>query len=349
MSGRRAGTRSSARLLCALVVLLSVLLAAGPAQAASSEQNAVGELMKSYNSSTGYIGNVFWQSGVALSAVMTYQQATGDQTYNYAYSDAYAKHGSGNFENSYIDDTGWWALAMMQAYDITHDAKYLTVAKNDAAYMYKYWDTTCGGGLWWNTSKNYKNAIPNELFLELTAGLHNRISGDTLYLGYANAEWNWFNGSGMINANNQVNDGLSSACKNNNGIVWTYNQGVILAGLGELAKATGNTSLNTRATAIADATVSRMTASGVLKESCEPSSCNTDQQSFKGIFVRSLKIFTRLSGSTKYAGFFTAQRNAVISKDTNSTNQIGLQWNGPITALTAQSQASGIDALVAGR
>jgi Glycosyl hydrolase family 76 len=82
--------------------------------------------------------------------------------------------------------------------------------------------------VWWNTSKNYKNAIPNELFLELTAGLHNAIPGDTKYLGWANSEWSWFSGSGMINGSDLVNDGLkinstTGRCTNNGQTTRTYN------------------------------------------------------------------------------------------------------------------------------
>ena len=82
-----------------------------------------------------------------------------------------------NFTNEYIDDTGWWGLAWVRAYDLTKDHKYLEMAKFDANYMYSYHDTKCGGGLYWKIDKKVKNAIPNELFIKLSASLHNRISG----------------------------------------------------------------------------------------------------------------------------------------------------------------------------
>src|SRR5579875_332666 len=161
------------------------LAGAAPASAASPVQAGMAELMASYNSSTGLIGNSLWQSAVALSTVLAYQQNTGDTSYSYAISNAFADNQSGNFEDSYLDDTGWWGVAWLQAYQLTGSAQYLQMAETDANYIHQYWDGTCGGGVWWDTSETYKNAIPNELFLELTAGLHNAISGDTTYLSWA--------------------------------------------------------------------------------------------------------------------------------------------------------------------
>jgi hypothetical protein len=76
--------------------------------------------MQSYNSSTGLIDpDGWWQSAVALSTVETYEQTTGDTSYDYAISGAFNANQSGDFEDQYLDDTGWWALARVQAYDIT--------------------------------------------------------------------------------------------------------------------------------------------------------------------------------------------------------------------------------------
>jgi predicted alpha-1,6-mannanase (GH76 family) len=319
-------------------------------QVLTAAENGMQTLMGSYNSGNGLIGNSWWQSAVALSTLMTYQQATGDTRYSYAISAAFNDNKSGNFENSYMDDTGWWGVAWLQAYNITGNTQYLQMAETDANYIHGYWDTTCGGGVWWNTSKTYKNAIPNELFLELTAGLHNAISGDTKYLSWAKAEWSWFSSSGMINSKYLVNDGLSisssGSCSNNGGTTWTYNQGVILAGLTQLYQATGNTSLLTEAQDIANAAILNLNATGVLNEPC--TSCDTDQESFKGIFVRGLKQLSDALNTQEYASFFENQVNSIIPKDINSGHQMGFLWQGPIETLTSYSQASAEDALVAG-
>ena len=77
-------------------------------------------------------------------------------------------------------------------------------------------------------------------------------------------------------------------CANNGQTTWTYNQGVILSGLGLLYNATRNATLIEIAQKIADATIEHLTyPDGILKEPCEPS-CDNDQKLFKGIFMRHL-------------------------------------------------------------
>jgi predicted alpha-1,6-mannanase (GH76 family) len=116
------------------------------------------------------------------------------------------------------------------------------------ADMTTQWDTTtCGGGVWWSKDLKrsaYKNAITNELFLQIAASLANRVTDPARkaqYLAWARKEWSWFSASGMINSGNMINDGLNAtnpgACTNNKRATWSYNQGVILGGLVELYEA----------------------------------------------------------------------------------------------------------------
>jgi predicted alpha-1,6-mannanase (GH76 family) len=346
-AGRRTWRRAAAT-VAVLALGLAGLSGTSPAGATTPQQADLAVLMGSYSQSTGLIGLSWWQSAVAISTIEAYQQATGDKSFSYAISTPFNDNKGGSFEDSYMDDTGWWGNAWLTAYHMTKNKQYLQMAETDANYIHGYWDSTCGGGVWWNTSENYKNAITNELFLELTAGLHNAIgSSDTQYLSWANAEWSWFSASGMINSSNLVNDGLSSSCQNNGETTWTYNQGVILAGLAQLYQATGNAALLTEAEKIANAAILGLTSGGVLVEPCEPANCGTDGESFKGIFARSLKYLAGVAGTHQFASFFENQARSIETYDTNSNNQLGLQWAGPIDNLTSYSQASAEDALVA--
>jgi len=163
-------------------------------------------------------------------------------------------------------------------------------------------------------------------------------------------EWKWFESSGMINAQNLINDGLDSSCKNNRQTTWTYNQGIILGGLYYLQQITSNSTLLSIAANIASAAESSLVYSdGVLKESCEPN-CGNDGQQFKGIFMRYLGILIKgLSGAnkTKFSNWVSLNADAVWNKARNpSDSTCGLVWNGPTNqAACAISQSSCLDCL----
>jgi predicted alpha-1,6-mannanase (GH76 family) len=367
--GRRRRTLTAAAALVAAAVTLAWTASTAAAyDVKTAAHDGMHTLMGSYDSSNGLIGTSWWQAAVALSTLMTYAQATGDASDDFAISVAFDDNKSGqfpgtlpNFEDPFMDDTGWWGVAWLQAYQVTGNARYLQMAETDANYIHGFWDAK-NGGVWWNTSKCYKNAIPNELFLQLTAGLHNALSGDTKYLGWANTEWSWFRGSGLINSNGLVSDGLrpaSSCPKKNYTATWTYNQGVILAGLTELSIATGHSGLLTTAQGIANVAILNLSTTGALpgratlSEPC--TTCGRDLQSFKGIFVRGLKELSNALGTEQYASFFENQVNSIIPEDTNSGHQMGFLWQGPVSdpnsfnnGITSYSQASAEDALVAG-
>ncbi|GAA3240112.1 glycoside hydrolase family 76 protein [Dactylosporangium siamense] len=333
------------RKILIVVLTLGLFLAgsAGVASAATPASNSVGVLMQSYNANTGRIGSDWWTSAVSLSTVMTYRQATGDTQYDYAIAGAYARNA--DFTNEYIDDTGWWALVWIQAYDITGNRAYLTTAENLVKYMHNYWDGTCGGGVYWKTDRQYKASIANELFLAAAAGLHNRIAGDTTYLGWASAEWNWLRGNGVI-SNNLVRDGITIPSCGYSTAVYTYNQGVVLQGLIELNRATGDASLLTTARSIATAGVARFNRNNVLYEGCEPN-CSGDGQAFKGIFIRYLRALATAVGTTQYDGFITTTANSILANNTNSAGQQGNSFVGPFALWSPTTQAASAAALIA--
>jgi predicted alpha-1,6-mannanase (GH76 family) len=339
-----------------MVMTFALTMSSGTAASASvratSPQKAgLAQLMKSYHPRSGLIGQSWWQAAVALSTVETYQQTTGDTGYSKAISAAFQDHKSGHFENTYNDDTGWWGLAWLAAYDLTRSRQYLAMAETDANYMHRSWDGTCGGGVWWTTTRHYKNAITNEVFLELTAELHNTIRGDTKYLRWATAEWSWFKGSGMINKSDLINDGLNSRCANNHATTWTYNQGVIVAGLAQLYRATRSSRLLGTAEGIATAAIGHLTTGGVLHEPCRGAVCGNaaggDAESFKGIFVQGLKVLAVTARTSQFSSFFKKQARSIEAHDTNRQHRSGRLWAGPVTDPTPYSQASAEDALLA--
>jgi predicted alpha-1,6-mannanase (GH76 family) len=318
-----------------------------------------------YNSSTGlYNTGGWWHSANAITTLAGYEATLGDNAYYWAFSSTYtnAQSGSGghaNFENMYYDDTGWWALAWLDGYDLTANSSYLSMAETIFSYETGGWKTDeCGGGgMNWSTASTYQNAVTNELFLTLAAKLANRTTGSTstMYKNWANNEWNWFKASGTINSQNLINDGVNSVangCGNNGGQVWTYNRGVILGGLVELAQADNDPSLIAQAQTIANSVLNSygtstplVDANGILTEN-QPLNGSTDMPQFKGIFARNLATLYNAAPVPAYKTFLDNNASSIWNSDQTTGYRFGYAWQGPVDAEDAVRQSSADDALV---
>jgi len=353
---------------CSLAVGVPVALCAGvEAQEAAgtpgyAEQAAHGAatLKQWYGQSTGLYAapSGWWNSANAITVLVNYSRVTGSKEYIASiantFANANAANHTANFINSYNDDEGWWALAWIDAYDLTGNRAYLTMAESIFADIESEWDTTtCGGGVWWSKSGGgtYKNTIANELFLAVAASLANRV-GDPArkahYLGWAKREWRWFKDSGMMNAQNLINDGLTStnpkACTNNGATEWSYNQGVILGGLVELYRADDDPTLLPTAEAIADATIANLTRNGILQERTVS---GNDTPQFKGIFVRNLALLYKAAPKAEYKRFVDANADSIWTNDQGPDYKLGGVWQGPFDSGDATRQTSALDVLVA--
>ncbi|WP_328443939.1 glycoside hydrolase family 76 protein [Streptomyces sp. NBC_00386] len=327
---------------------------------------AADALMSSYDPYNGWWPSSWWNSAATLTSLVDFARTTGTHDYDWVVARTYDRNkgtfaagvrGSdaieGHFISRSIDDSGWWAIAWIDAYDYTGDSRYLDEAVTISGYVQQYWDPgTCGGGVWWDRERTYKNAVTNGQYLWLTTALHQRIPGDTVWLQRARTAAAWFRTSGMINSSGLVNDGLTSACANNGGTVWSYNQGLAIGGFTELWKSTGDGSLLATARTLADAAVSSpaLTRDGVLTESCDvgSASCDDNQKQFKGIFVRNLADLAKATGSSTYQGYLQKQADTLWARDRSSLNALGERWAGALPNQTDwRTQAGALGALTA--
>lgn len=321
---------------------------------------AVQELQTYYDSSNGLFNTTgWWNSANALDAIIDYMERTGSRTYLSDVSNTFATAVNeappptpGNFIDTAYDDTQWWGLTWLDAYQLTRNPAYLQMAEKIHSYVTAAWTPSqCGGGLIWQTTIAYQNSVTNELFLELSARLY-LVTHQASYLQWAQKELSWFNASGLINSSHLINDGLTTSCQNNGQTTWTYNQGVILGGLAALYQATRDQAYLTEAEQIANAAISTLASSnGILTEPCSGScpSQNPDQTQFKGIFIRNLDALYEVTGDRSYLEFIDKNASSIWENDRNIYDQTGFDWAGPISApdqsFNASTLSSGLDAL----
>ncbi|EQB55894.1 Mannan endo-1,6-alpha-mannosidase DFG5 [Colletotrichum fructicola] len=304
----------------------------------------------------GILRNTFNQAQKTTASVSKSMNAAGLVTSSYAITKRdyptikgrqMSAQGFPNFINDFYDDEGWWALGLIRAYDITTDQDYLDMAKRIFADMQGGGNTNCNGGIYWSKDRKYVNAIANELYLAVAASLANRVPSNADYLNIAKSQWTWFKASGMINSAGTINDGLDGNCKNNGANVWSYNQGVVLGGLVELSRATGDKSVLTDATNIAKAAIKALTDSnGILHDTCEPN-CGSDGNQFKGIFNRNLRYLQAVAPSDDFKTFLIKNADSNWSKNRDTAGKLGVVWSGPVQGVSGPTHSSALDSIVA--
>ena len=316
--------------------------------------HGVAAVVSWYAESTGlYETTGWWNSANAITTLVNYSRAARTEAYFPVFANTLqtAPKKYPGFLNNFLDDEGWWALAWVDAYDLTRRPEYLATAVSIFADMAGQWDGTCSGGIWWSKDHDYKNAIANELFLSVAAHLATRAkekADRNKYRDWAQKEWAWFSQSGMINTQNLINDGLNlHTCKNNGKTTWTYNQGVVLGGLAELSKSTHDKNLVRTASGIAHAAMTQLSdPNGVLHDPCEPK-CGDDGIQFKGIFVRNLMELDGKARDASYRTFADNNAQSIWTHSQGPNYQFGQVWSGPFDAGNAGIQSSALDAFVA--
>jgi hypothetical protein len=331
---------------------------------------AADALLWGYRPDTAWWPSSWWNSAVAVTTVMDWMKRTGRTDYRWIVDRTFAVNRvafpagvkssdpiEGHFISRAIDDAAWWGIAWVQAYDLTGDVRYRDEAVTIANYVHGFWDTsTCGGGVWWNRERTYKNAVTIGLYVRLAAALHNRIPGDTAWLNRARTGWNWYAASGLINAAGLVNDGLTAGCANNGQTVYTYNQGLAVGAALEVWRATGDPAALAASRRLADAatTGGALTKNGILTESCDAPdrTCDDNGKQFKGVFMRYLGDLADATGVAAYRAYARTQADSIWSADRDPLNRLGQRWNGQTStaypnARDWRTQASALSALIA--
>ncbi|KAF1846365.1 glycoside hydrolase family 76 protein [Cucurbitaria berberidis CBS 394.84] len=249
----------------------------------------------------------WWQSGIAIDALLTYSQTTGDKQYYALLQNTIISQKTGT--NDFMtrdaegnDDQAWWALAALSAAENgvpnVGNVTWLDLARNVYNEQKARYDpSTCGGGIRWKVLEgngkdgwHYKNSISNGLFFQLAARLA-RFTGDADAQAWAERVYDWVVSVKLIGENFEVYDGTddtNGTCTELNRDQWSYNNGVFLHGSAVMAALTKNAKWLDRTNGFIASAKRTFTQNGTLfEQKCEASAtCNTDQVSFKGILAR---------------------------------------------------------------
>jgi predicted alpha-1,6-mannanase (GH76 family) len=288
-----------------------------------------------------------WQRFVIADALIDYERRSGDESFRPVVAEVVVnRHGlDGN------DDDLWAVIAEVHDSAITHNSAELAQASSDFDRIVRdYWDDQCGGGLWWDHARTYKNAITNELLIYAATQIYESTRDDR-YRNWAVKGWNWFKVSGMIGTSGLVNDGLDLQCKNNGRPTFTYNQGVLIGGLDALTIATGDDIYRLTALKLAIASETRLSLrTGTLAEPTRL--LNTDELIFKGIFAYHLGhlIDHMAEGRDRSNLLHWVRHNGdgLLKTGGSERSLFDGYWDGSRGNYGAASQTSAVDLLLAG-
>ncbi|KAJ3006943.1 hydrolase 76 protein [Thoreauomyces humboldtii] len=262
------------------------------------------------------------------------------------------------------DDLGWWALAAMEAVDaygatavIPNGEKFLDVARLTSSEMWEQYDTTCGGGIYWNrdrASNNYKSTITNVEFIQLGARLA-MATGNQTYLQMAEVTYKWLSTSGLLTADNILYDGMNNnACGTLTTNRYAYSAGVLLGAQGYMYQATQMQSYLDDSKAFLTASLAYFAPGGLVTDPlCEaPNVCNKDTAAIgKGLFVRGL---AQLYTNTNDAAVKTTIQTTIDTAVTAALKNCNAQWwcsnewaKTQATLMSAYDQYSTAELLVA--
>ena len=151
--------------------------------------------------------------------------------------------------NVYYDDSGWWGLSFIDAYQVTHNQAYLTDARRALQFIVgSGWDSKLGGGTWWDTFHHHKTIEPLAAAVMIGTRLY-EIDQDTWALGWAKKLLAWANAHSFNNAR-----GLYQRSATDN-TVMDYVQGLMATANWELCKTLNQQAMCTKARQLADASL----------------------------------------------------------------------------------------------
>jgi uncharacterized protein YyaL (SSP411 family) len=127
----------------------------------------------------------------------------------------------------YYDDNAWICMSLLEAYELTHDAKDLALAMDAYHFAMSGEDTTTGGLYWHEDQTRSKNACSSGPAMLAALELH-KITGKAEYLDTAKRLYAWTCSHLQDEQDGLVYDSLSAPSGHINKAKFTYNSATLL-------------------------------------------------------------------------------------------------------------------------
>ncbi len=278
----------------------------------------------------------YWSYAQALHLLADNVARTGGAHYRGLLQSLFLGQEARGWPRPYYDDESWMALALLRAYDVVHDSRYLA----EAIYLFNHirlqWDTTCcgdrPGGVWWDFSHSQKATASNAGPALLGAQIYQR-TGDSEALAFARQVYAYWLATMVDPVTYHVLDHITPEGTR---VDWqfTYNEGLMIGAAVELYQATGDEVYLEQAHRFARYLVvyeTVPTAYGPVLSDGSNSDCQGDCQQFKGVAYRYLAQLYRLDPShAEYYAVLRASAEAVWNLARHeATTTFATDWAGP--------------------
>ena len=215
-------------------------------------------------------------------------------------------------EDRFYDDNQWIGIACMDAYQRTHNERYLQKSKEIYRFMMTGFDTVCGGGLYWKegdfTTKNTCSNGPGILLaLQLYKATRQKNFLDTALLLY-----NWANEK-LLSSEGIYYDHIQLPSAKIDKRFYTYNAGTMLQASVLLYEVSGKKSFLLSANKIARAAYIKF-----FNANRWPSN-----YWFNAVLLRGYLQLRKYSSDDTYIASFVHEVNEIWQKERNDFNLIG--------------------------
>ena len=268
----------------------------------------------------------FWRQAEAIEALIDAYTANNDADLRnkmvYLYNGMRDAYGLLWSSNIYNDDVIWGALMCIRAFQITNDGGMKDMAKNNFDMVWnRAWDTNLGGGLWWTTANNTKNACVNAPAAICAMYLY-QATGDVSYRDKAKMIIDWMVSKLYTSSSGEVKGAINSAGTITEG-ARTYTQGTFIGACSMLHSSYPSGNYKSMAAKAMDYTKANMCNSqGLLPDEYDCDDC----QGFKAIFARWACKFVHDQGLQSTYGAWLNYNAAEAWAYRNSNGLMWGQW-----------------------